>query len=66
MDYLNGDVYEGNWIYDKRNGKGKMTYVGGEIHEGKWINDQRHGVFTVTRPDGTQYIKTYSYDKPVD
>ena len=24
MKYNNGDIYDGNWINDKRNGKGKL------------------------------------------
>ena len=33
--FSNGDVYEGTFKKDKKNGKGKMTLVGGGFYEGK-------------------------------
>jgi len=39
-----GFIYEGDWVNDKREGKGKMTYGSdGFIYEGDWVNDKREG-----------------------
>ena len=41
--YSNGDSYEGEWIDNKRNGKGKYTWKDGDIYEGDWVNNKRIG-----------------------
>ena len=38
--YKNGDVYEGEWQLDRREGMGKMIYANGKIEEGKWMKDE--------------------------
>ncbi len=44
MIYNNGEEYKGNWINDKRKGKGIMKYnYGNEIYDGKWKNDMKNG-----------------------
>lgn len=44
FSYLNGDVYEGEWKYDKRHGTGKIKFSNGDIYEGEWKNDKKDGV----------------------
>ena len=39
----NGDRYEGQWRYDRRDGTGKMTFVRGLKYEGEWKDDKAHG-----------------------
>lgn len=46
MIYFNGDLYEGNWENDKRNGKGRLLYgqdgcIG--VYVGEFIDDKRNG-----------------------
>jgi hypothetical protein len=41
--YPNGDIYEGEWLNDKKHGQGKMTYANGDIYYGDWKNDKKHG-----------------------
>jgi hypothetical protein len=46
MVYFNGDLYEGNWENDKRNGKGRHEYgkdgaVG--VYVGEFVDDKRNG-----------------------
>ena len=41
--YTNGDSYEGDWINNKRNGKGKYIWKDGDIYEGDWANNKRIG-----------------------
>lgn len=36
---LQGGVYEGRWVFDKRAGNGKYTYPNGDVYEGEWLND---------------------------
>lgn len=40
MTYKNGDVYEGGWDMECKQGKGKITYANGKIFEGEWIDDE--------------------------
>ena len=39
ITYKNGDVYEGEWMKDKRNGAGKLTKADGSVQEGEWKED---------------------------
>ena len=46
MIYFNGDLYEGNWENDKRNGKGRLLYgqdgcIG--VYVGEFLDDKRNG-----------------------
>ena len=42
MTWANGDHYEGDWLDDKRTGKGVLTYVNnGDRYEGDYLNDSR-------------------------
>jgi hypothetical protein len=44
FDYLNGDIYEGEWSENKRHGQGKLIEADGTaIFTGKWDNDLKHG-----------------------
>lgn len=38
---VNGDVYDGNWMHDKKHNMGKMNYANGEEYEGNWENDMK-------------------------
>ena len=33
MTWTNGDVYDGDWVDNKKHGKGKMTYPNGDLLE---------------------------------
>ena len=42
--YVNGDWYEGDWVNDKRHGKGNRFYENGNLkYEGDWVNDRSEG-----------------------
>jgi len=51
MTYNTGDRYEGEWVDNKRNGKGKLLnktigtfyFFNGEKYEGEWKDSQMHG-----------------------
>ena len=40
MYYENGDIYEGEWIDDKANGKGIYIHAQGGKYEGEWREDK--------------------------
>lgn len=43
--YINGNVFDGDWINDKKNGDGTYTYFStGEKYVGKWVNGEREGI----------------------
>jgi hypothetical protein len=39
MQYPNGDVYEGEWKSDKRDGFGVLRFAKGDAFEGEWLMD---------------------------
>jgi hypothetical protein len=53
--YENGDVYEGNFAYDKRDGYGILKLSNGCIYEGNWVNDKRNGFCTYKQANGNSY-----------
>ena len=40
---MNKDVYEGEFVANRSNGKGRYTKANGEIYEGFWVEDRPHG-----------------------
>ena len=62
MYYTNGDIYQGTWVKDKREGKGKLFLADGSICEATWTKDSldgSSGVFIDT--EGNKYTNgTYS------
>jgi len=58
MTYVNGDIYEGDWVDNKRNGKGKYTYFDNDSvkeYEGDWADDERTGKGKETLFNGDIY-----------
>ena len=64
LQHREGDVYEGRWKNNLRNGQGKYTWATGEVYEGKWKDDQKHGKGTYTYSNGDTYIGRFRDDKP--
>lgn len=44
LHYVNGDVYEGEWLNDFKHGQGKMKYANGDVYQGGWNHDLRSGM----------------------
>ena len=42
--WWNGDIYEGQWKDDKRQGKGTMKLANDEIFKGSWKNGFYYGI----------------------
>lgn len=58
---VNGDVYDGYYVDDKRNGKGWCKWANGDTYTGDWLNGTKHGVGQnkwVANGD----VKEYAYD----
>ena len=39
MTHANGDIYQGQWLDGKANGKGTFIDTCGSIYEGEWKDD---------------------------
>jgi hypothetical protein len=50
VTYQTGEVYEGQYVDERRHGIGEYHYLDGSIYEGEWFKNRRQGfgVFTVT------------------
>ena len=55
VHFASGNVYEGNYENDARNGYGKMTWPSGSVYEGNWKNDYQDGYGKMTWSDGEVY-----------
>ena len=53
--YANGDVYEGDWVENKRNGLGKLLQASGYVYEGTWVDNKAHGFGCCTYVSGNTY-----------
>ena len=63
MTHFNGEIYEGEWVNDKRNGKGNQTLPNGEVYEGEFKDDKRHGKGKCQQADGDLYEGQYANNK---
>jgi len=52
---LHGDLYEGEYMNDKKNGKGVYLWKNGAKYTGSFENDYRHGYGEMTWNDGRFY-----------
>ena len=55
IHFVSGNVFEGNWENDLRNGYGKMTWSDGDVFEGNYENDAKNGYGKMTWSDGDVY-----------
>ena len=41
---MNGNIYNGEWVKDRKHGIGKYTYFStDEVYEGEWKNGEKSG-----------------------
>ncbi|XP_069820112.1 MORN repeat-containing protein 3 [Dendropsophus ebraccatus] len=60
---VNGDQYTGEWLNNKKHGKGIFTWKSTKsIYEGEWKNGKRSGFGTYSErePNTGEYVKVYS------
>merc|ERR1719359_987679 len=48
-----GEVFEGDWKWDKRHGFGKLTMPDNTVANSEWIEGKQHGFATIIDPKGT-------------
>ncbi|CAG9312094.1 unnamed protein product [Blepharisma stoltei] len=58
-----GSKYEGYWMLDKANGKGRLTHGDGDVYEGDWKDDKAHGFGIYMHTDGAKYEGQWQDDK---
>jgi hypothetical protein len=51
-----GNVYVGNFVNGKRDGKGVMKYPDGAVYDGEWKDGQQHGEGKYTWSNGHIYV----------
>ena len=61
--YKNGDIYEGNFINDLKEGKGEMEYNNGDKYNGIWKDDKREGKGKLIYSNGDIYNGDWKNDK---
>ena len=52
----NGNVYIGEWLSGKRDGRGRQTWKNGDLYEGEWKEDKQDGLGRSTFSSGCRYI----------
>lgn len=59
----NGNVYEGDWFRNKKQGVGKLTEARAKlVYNGQWYNDMRQGKGVECLRDGSKYKGGWSYN----
>lgn len=58
--YPSGNVYEGGWKRNKRNGKGTMWWTDGTEYSGDWVNNKQEGYGTMKFRNGNVYEGNFS------
>jgi hypothetical protein len=61
--YSTGSIYEGQWLNNKREGKGKHTWKDGSIYQGEFSNDERSGFGIYYFASGEKYEGEWSNNK---
>lgn len=59
----NGDKYEGEFKFGKKNGKGTYTWADGTTYVGEWKNDMHNGYGIYTTSEGT-YTGNFKDNNP--
>ena len=51
----NGNVYDGQWKEDRREGTGTQRDMDGSVYAGQWLSNKKHGKGKSTRADFAVY-----------
>ena len=60
IDASDNSTYKGQWVDNRRHGKGKIDWTDGSWYEGDWRNDHQHGLGTFHHSSGDEYIGSWS------
>jgi hypothetical protein len=61
--YNVGDVYEGEYVNEKKHGKGKYTSANGDVYEGDFVEGKKCGQGMFTYSSGNVYSGEYKDGK---
>ena len=53
---LNGDRFDGHWLFGRKHGRGVYHFTSGSKYEGTWDCDKMVGVGFFTDPDGKRNV----------
>ena len=56
----NGNCYEGEWKFDKRDGLGVARYSSGDVYDGQWKRGRRQGHGVMYIESGDTYIGSWN------
>lgn len=59
-EYIGGNIYVGEWLNNKRHGRGTMTQPDGYQYVGQWKDDKPHGQGRLTLGNGVKYEGEFS------
>lgn len=61
-----GSRYQGEWRFDKKNGKGLYIYGNNDgTYEGEWRDNKRHGKGVRVYGNGKKVVGDWVYDKRI-
>ncbi len=60
--YYPDATYVGNWVNDKRSGKGKIIWNDGGSYDGDWADDKRNGKGKIVWKDSSNYYGDWVED----
>jgi len=60
MVYSSGDIYEGEWNNDVKEGYGVVKWLAGDKYEGTWSNEKKHGKGKMVYSTGDIYEGEWS------
>ncbi len=58
-----GDVYEGYFLNEKKNGHGKYIWANGDVFDGNWVDGKRTGKGKVTWSNGASFDGEWKDDQ---
>ena len=56
---IEGNIYEGELVGNKKHGYGKQIFINGDVYEGNWENGLMEGEGKLTTSSGDVYIGQY-------
>ena len=63
--WKDGSIYEGYWLNDQAEGRGRLIHADGDVYEGDWKDGKQHGKGTYKSADGGVYEWDWKDDKAV-
>jgi hypothetical protein len=61
--FFSNEIYEGNFVNDKRHGNGKLIENNGDTYDGNFENDKKHGFGILISPNYFKYEGGFENDK---